>query len=74
MTPYTSQELPNEKPRFTSKAEFCYHFRISMGKLNKMLRLGELPSAKIGTRCVIPTSAVEEYAAKITNEVPHERI
>jgi len=48
-----------------TKTEVTHTFRIGMGKLNDMLRKGELPKVKIGRRCLIPTAAVEAYAARI---------
>jgi len=62
------EPAPGEKPRYTSKAEVAFHFRISIAKVNKMIREGELPKVKIGSRTLIPTPAVEAYEAKINGK------
>jgi len=53
-----------EKPLLMTRMEVTFTLRIGLGKLNDMLRKGELPKVKIGRRCLIPTKAVEAFAAQ----------
>lgn len=56
-----------------SLAEAADSLSIPLGTLRKKVASGEIPSAKIGRRRVVPTAALTAYLESITTSIPNPK-
>jgi excisionase family DNA binding protein len=54
--------MNHEQPLLLSRNETARLMGVSLGSLEKMLRLGEVPYRRLGRRILIPRDYVERFA------------
>ena len=60
--------MDQSTPKFISKSELAENLGISLPSINRGLKLGTIPSVKLGGRVLIPASFIQALETQATGQ------